>query len=89
MKRMTNMIYAALAIASLAIGTVTVNGALSDLFASVDGDTQNDGGFIYEYNPGGGQSTFAGLGNYFLEAVVIDHSDNAIGLDHNDPVKRA
>jgi len=28
----------------------------------------------------------ADLGNYFLEAVAIDHSDNVFGPDQNNPV---
>jgi sugar lactone lactonase YvrE len=75
MKTITKLIYGAFAVAILAIGTVTANGALNDLFASVNGDTQNGGGFIYEYTPGGVQSTFApGLSR--PRGVAFDHSGN-------------
>jgi len=59
MKTITKLMYAAFTAVVLAIGAVTANGALNDLFASVNGDTHNGGGFIYEYNPGGVQSIFA------------------------------
>ena len=52
MKTITKLMYAAFTAVVLAIGAVTANGALNDLFASVNGDTHNGGGFIYEYNPG-------------------------------------
>lgn len=59
MKRITNIIYAALGLIALAMGTVTARGAVNDLFASVNGDGQNGGGFIYKYTPTGVQSIFA------------------------------
>jgi hypothetical protein len=46
MKTITKLIYVAVAGVSLAISAVTVNGAVNDLFASVNGNTQNGGGFI-------------------------------------------
>ena len=75
MKTITKLIYAAFAVVSLAIGAVTANGALNDLFASVNGNAHNGGGFIYEYTPGGVQSTFAsGLSR--PRGVAFDHSRN-------------
>jgi sugar lactone lactonase YvrE len=134
MKTTSKLIYSALAVLSLGIAAVTANGALNDLFASVNGQG-NGGGFIYEYTPAGVQSTFASglsrprgvafdssgnlfvatspfddvnqvfvativkitpagvqsifvtLGNYFLEGIAIDHSNNVFvfGLDQNNP----
>jgi hypothetical protein len=54
MKTMTKFIYAAFAVVALATGAVTANGALNDLYASVNGAANNGGGFIYEYTPGWG-----------------------------------
>src|SRR5262245_14950850 len=59
MKAITKLIYLAFTVVILAIGAVTANGAPNDLFVSINGNTQNGGGFIYEYNPGGVQSIFA------------------------------
>jgi hypothetical protein len=73
--KLTRFIYSAFAVASLAIGTVTVNGALNDLFASVNGDTHNGGGFIYEYTPTGVQSIFAS-GISRPRGVAFDHVAN-------------
>src|SRR5262249_35502975 len=68
----------------LAIGAVTANGAPNDLFVSINGDGNNGGGFIYEYNPGGVQSTFAAelsrprgvafdhFGNLFVASTTLD-----------------
>ena len=75
MKTITKLIYVAVAGVSLAISAVTVNGAVNDLFASVNGNTQNGGGFIYQYNPGGVQSTFA-AGLSRPRGVAFDHSGN-------------
>ena len=75
MKRTTNLIYLAFALFALAIGVASANAAVGDLFASVNGDMHNGGGFIYEYNPGGVQSIFAsGLSR--PRGVVFDHSGN-------------
>ena len=75
MKTITKLLYLAFAVVSLAIGAVTAQGALNDLFASVNGDSHNGGGFIYEYTPGGVQSTFAsGLSR--PRGVAFDHSGN-------------
>jgi len=75
MKTITNLIYAAFAAVILATGAVTANGAVNDLFASVNGAANNGGGFIYEYNPGGVQSIFAsGLSR--PRGVAFDHFGN-------------
>jgi hypothetical protein len=102
-------------------------GATGDLFASINGDTNNGGGSIYDYTPlqttfasglsrprgvafdsfgnlfvatnffdgtnfqatilkitpDGTQSTFASLGNYFLEGIAIDRSDNVFVMALN------
>jgi sugar lactone lactonase YvrE len=52
-------IYSALAIVVVAMGAVTANGALGDLFASINGTGENGGGSIFQYTPDGLQSTFA------------------------------
>jgi sugar lactone lactonase YvrE len=75
MKTITKLIYSAVAVASLSIGAVTANATLNDLFASVNGDTQNGGGSIYEYNPGGVQSIFASSLDR-PRGVAFDHSGN-------------
>src|SRR5262245_66575955 len=59
----------------LAIGAVTANGAPNDLFVSIDGDGNNGGGFIYEYNPGGVQSIFA-AGLSLPRGVAFAHFGN-------------
>ena len=73
--KITKLVYAAVAVVVLAIGAVTANATLNDLFASVNGDTQNGGGFIYQYNPGGVQSTFA-AGLSRPRGVAFDHFGN-------------
>src|SRR5439155_10966742 len=57
--KLTKLIYLAVAVISLATGAITANGALNDLFASINGNASNGGGFIYEYTPTGVQSIFA------------------------------
>jgi hypothetical protein len=59
MKTVTRSNYVAFVVLILAIGTLTVNGAVNDLFVSVNGTGNNGGGFIYKYTPNGAQSTFA------------------------------
>jgi len=59
MKTITKFMHSAFAIVIFAIGAVTANGAVNDLFASVNGSGFNGGGFIYHYDSTGGQSTFA------------------------------
>jgi sugar lactone lactonase YvrE len=57
------------------IGSVTANGALGDLFVSINGTGDNGGGFIYEYTPSGVQSIFAsGLSR--PRGVAFDHAAN-------------
>jgi DNA-binding beta-propeller fold protein YncE len=75
MKTITKFIYAVFAAVILATGAVTANGTLNDLFASVNGAANNGGGFIYQYNPGGVQSTFA-AGLSRPRGVAFDHSGN-------------
>jgi sugar lactone lactonase YvrE len=75
MKTTTKFIYVAFAAVTLAIGTVTANAALNDLFASVNGTGDNGGGFIYQYTPTGVQSIFAsGLSR--PRGVAFDHFAN-------------
>jgi hypothetical protein len=59
MKPMTEFIYAAFVVLTLAISTLSANGAVNDLFVSLNGTGANGGGFIYKYTPNGAQSTFA------------------------------
>jgi sugar lactone lactonase YvrE len=84
MKTITKLIYAAFAAVTLAIGAVTANGAVGDLFVSINGDGTNGAGSIYEYTPTGVQSLFAselsaprgvafdGLGNLFVANTTFD-----------------
>ena len=75
MKTITKLIYLAFTVVILAIGAVTANGAPNDLFASINGNGANGGGFIYKYNPGGVQSIFAsGLSR--PRGVAFDHFGN-------------
>jgi len=75
MKTITKLIYAALAVVSLALGAVTANASLNDLFVSINGSGDNGGGFIYQYTPTGQQSTFAsGLSR--PRGVAFDHGAN-------------
>jgi hypothetical protein len=58
MKTITKFIYTAFASVTLAIGAVTAQGAVGDLFASINGPTdcgfdQNFAGAIFHYNPTG------------------------------------
>jgi sugar lactone lactonase YvrE len=59
MKTITKFIYAAFAAVTLAIGAITANGAVGDLFASVNGNGMNGGGFILQLTPTGVKSIFA------------------------------
>jgi sugar lactone lactonase YvrE len=82
MKTIPKFIYAAFAAVTLAIGAVTANGAVNDLFASINGSGDNGGGFIYRYTASGAQSTFAsglsrprglafdGSGNLFVASMT-------------------
>ena len=59
MKTIMKSIYLAFAAVVVAMGAVTANGAVGDLFVSSNGNDENGGGFIYEYTPAGVQTTFA------------------------------
>jgi len=59
MKTIIKIIYAAFTFVVLPIGAVTANGAVNDLFVSVNGSGSNGGGFIYHYTPLGVRSIFA------------------------------
>src|SRR4026207_68563 len=84
MKTISKLIYVALAVVSLATGAVTAQGALNDLFVSINGDGSNGGGSINEYTPTGVQSLFASglseprgmafdrFGNLFVANTTFD-----------------
>ena len=86
MKTVTNIIYSAFAVVILATGAVTANGAVNDLFASVNGSGSNSGGLIYQYTPLGVRSIFAsglsrprgvafdGFTNLFVATNTFDSS---------------
>ena len=74
-KTITKLIYGALAVVSLAIGAVTANGALDDLFVSINSDGANGNGSISEYTPTGVQSLFAS-GLSLPRGVAFDHFAN-------------
>jgi Gluconolactonase len=62
MKTITKFIYAAFAVVIVAMGTVTANGAVGDLFASIGGrpnPSASPQGSINEYSSIGIESTFA------------------------------
>jgi hypothetical protein len=75
MRTITRLIYAAFAAVTLAIGAVTANGASGDLFASINGNGNNGGGFIYQYTPTGVQSIFASALSE-PRGVTFDHFGN-------------
>jgi hypothetical protein len=75
MKITTKYLYAAFAAVALATGAVTADGALNDLFASINGNGQNGGGFIYQFTPIGVQSTFAS-GLSWPRGVAFDKAGN-------------
>jgi hypothetical protein len=86
MKTITKLIYAAVAVVSLATGAVTAQGALNDLFVSINSDGSNGGGSINEYTPTGVQSLFAsGLSE--PRGVAFDHFGNLFGANNtfDDP----
>ena len=56
MKTITRLVYDAFAIVILVLGTLTANGAPGDVFASINGNDQKGGGFIYRYTADGMQS---------------------------------
>ena len=59
MKTITKLICATIALVGLALDAATANGAVGDLFVSINGTGFDGGGFIYRYAPNGQQSTFA------------------------------
>jgi len=75
MKTITKLIYLAFAVVTLAIGAATTNGALNDLFASINSDGTNGNGSIYEYTPDGVQSIFASALSR-PRGVAFDHFAN-------------
>ena len=91
MKTITKFIFAAFAVAILTLGAITANGAVNDLFASINGTGDNGGGFIYQYTPLGVQSIFASglsrprgvafdhFGNLFVATNTCDISGNCQG----------
>jgi sugar lactone lactonase YvrE len=84
MKTITKLIYTAFAVVTLTIGAVTAQGAVNDLFISINGDGSNGGGSIFEYTPTGVQSLFASelseprgmafdqFGNLFVANTTFD-----------------
>ena len=59
MKTITKLIYLAFVVVTLCTAAATANGAVNDLFVSVNGSGSNGGGFIYHYTPLGVRSIFA------------------------------
>jgi sugar lactone lactonase YvrE len=59
MKTITKLTYTAFVVLTIAIGTLTADGAVDDLFASINGTGDNGGGFVYKYTPNSAQSIFA------------------------------
>jgi sugar lactone lactonase YvrE len=75
MKTIIKIIYTTFALLILTMGAVTSHGALNDLFASIGGNGENGGGFVYQYTPIGVQSIFAsGLSR--PGGVAFDHANN-------------
>jgi hypothetical protein len=75
MKTITKFTYTAFAAVVLAIGAVTANGGAKDLYASVNGNGLDNGGFIYQITPTGMESIFAsGLSR--PRGVAFDQSGN-------------
>jgi len=92
MKTITKFVYLAFAIASLAIGAVTANGAVNDVFASVNGlFSANRAGSIYHYTSTGVRSIFSsGLSR--PRGVAFDQFANlfvATNTSHNGTVSAA
>jgi hypothetical protein len=70
--------------ASAALAPVGLRAAPGDIFASVNGNNQDGGGFVYQYTPDGVQSTFASglsrprgvafdsIGNLFVANTTFD-----------------
>ena len=75
MKTIIKIIYTTFALLILTMGAVTSHSALNDLFASIGGNGENGGGFVYQYTPIGVQSIFAsGLSR--PGGVAFDHANN-------------
>ena len=75
MKTIIKAIYVAFALLVLTMGAVTSHGALNDLFASIGGNGENGGGFVYQYTPIGVQSIFASDLSR-PGGVAFDHRNN-------------
>jgi DNA-binding beta-propeller fold protein YncE len=73
--KLTKLIYAAFTVVSLALGAAAANGALNDLFVSINGDANNGNGSINEYTPTGVQSLFASNLSE-PRGVAFDHFGN-------------
>lgn len=75
MKTITKLMYAGFTAVVLAVGAVTAQGALNNLFVSISASGFNDDGSIYEYTPTGVQSLFAsGLSE--PRGIAFDHFGN-------------
>ena len=74
-KIITRLLYLAFAVVGLAAGAVTAQGALGDLFASINGTGDNGGGFIYQYTPDGMHTTF-GSGLSQPRGMAFDGAGN-------------
>ena len=75
MKTITKLIYSAFVVVVLAIGALTAQGALNDLFTTINGTGDNGAGSIYQYTPNGVQSIFAsGLSR--PRGMAFDHFGN-------------
>lgn len=75
MKTITKLMYAGFTAVVLAVGAVTAQGALNNLFVSINGDATNGNGSIYEYAPSGVQSLFASNLSE-PRGVAFDHFGN-------------
>jgi sugar lactone lactonase YvrE len=75
MKTLMKFIRTAFAVAILAIGALTANGAPGDLFASIDRTIGDRVGQIYKYTPSGAQSIFSG-GIVLPRGVAFDYAGN-------------
>jgi len=75
MKTITKLICATIALVGLALDAATANGAVGDLFVSINGTGFDGGGSIYRYAPSGQQSTFA-VGLSRPRGVTFDQFGN-------------
>jgi hypothetical protein len=88
---MAKLTYTAFAAAMLSLSTLTADGALDDLFVSINDTGENGAGSIYQYTPAGVQSVFASglsrprgvafdrFGNLFVGTMACDVSGNCQG----------